>query len=202
MLTLISPLRVISVIAVSYAVFCMLVMLIATHIFQNMESWVAIRIALSSAVVLDLCLLLAVHFWWRKLWAKFPTLTNEFFPDLNGKWQMTIHWSGADKDGKPIGGIVNAVAYIKQNFLHMSMEVQSEDSDSETLMAKPKKDPESGRPLVYYIYRVVPKNKHAEPAPSYEGAAVLKFNGTQCAQLSGNYFTSKMRQGFFTLERP
>jgi hypothetical protein len=37
---------------------------------------------------------------------------------------------------------------VKQNFL------KSSKSDSQTLMAQPKKDPESGRPLLYYVYLV------------------------------------------------
>ena len=83
----------------------------------------------------------------------------------------------------------------------MSMEVRSQDSDSETLIAKPKKDPESGRPLLYYVYRVVPKQTTIEPRQSYEGAAILKFDETEDEFLSGNYFTSKRTSGRFMLKR-
>ncbi len=68
-------------------------------------------------------------------------------------------------------------------------------------MAKPKKDPESGRPLLYYVYRVVPKQLSNETGSSYEGAAILKFESTQTHSLRGNYFTSRKTVGHFVLQR-
>lgn len=201
MLALISPLRVISAIAVAYAAFCVLLVLLAIRFFPGTDPWASLRIVFSAALVLDLALLLTVNFWWRTLWTKVPALNTALFPDLNGDWRMTIHWSGVNEEGDPVEGIVQATASIKQTFLHMSMEVESEDSDSETLMAKPKRDPESGRPLVYYVYRVVPKKTKAKAGLSYEGAAILKFDRGHSARMTGNYFTSRMRQGHFTLER-
>lgn len=201
MLALISPLRVISAISIAYAAFCVLIVLLAIHYLQGLGAWAAMRVVFSAALFLDLVLVLTVNLWWRKVWTRFPALNTVLFPDLNGDWRMTIHWSGVNEEGDAVEGTVQATATIKQNFLHMSMEVESEDSDSETLMAEPKKDPESGRPLVYYVYRVVPKKTRARAGSSYQGAAILKFEGTQSARLSGNYFTSRMRQGYFTLER-
>lgn len=63
-----------------------------------------------------------------------PFLNRLLFPDLNGQWGMTIHWQR--KEDK---GIAKATAHIKQDLLKISMEVDSEDSDSITLLAKPKR---------------------------------------------------------------
>ena len=109
---------------------------------------------------------------------------------------MRIHWQKADNNG-----VVRANALIKQDLLRISMEVSSEDSDSETLMAYPKKDPESGRPVLYYVYRVVPKNIKADAGASYEGAAILKLSNLGLNKLSGNYFTSRRSMGYFELTR-
>lgn len=196
MLHLISPLRVISIIAVSYSLFVVLGLLMYLAITPELATWSAIRIVFAGALVLDLALLAAVHFIWKWLWAKLPILNTFLFPDLNGRWKMIIHWVGPQADGT-----VSAIATIRQNFLHISMEVTSDGSDSETLMARPKKDPESGRPLLYYVYRVVPKQKNAEAGSSYEGAAILKFNSEQSHCLSGNYFTSRKTVGHFVLQR-
>lgn len=201
MLALISPLRVISTIAVTYSAVCLLLVLLASSFLPDLGVLASLRIVFSLALLLDLALLLTVNYWWRAVWRWLPILNTALFPDLNGDWRMTIHWQGVTDEGDPVDGIVQATASVKQNFLHMSMEVESEDSDSETLMAKPKKDPESGRPLVYYVYRVVPKKTKTRTGPSYEGAAILKFEGTHSVRLTGNYFTSRMRQGHFTLER-
>jgi hypothetical protein len=46
------------------------------------------------------------------------------------------------------------------------MEVRSVKSDSQTLMAQPKKDQESGRPILYYVYLVTPKALGARPNPA------------------------------------
>lgn len=196
MLSLISPLRVISLVAISYAFIVALTLFLAFTFFSPIKLQTAVRVALGGATFLDILLLLSVHFWWRRLWARFPALNTLLFPDLNGRWKMRIHWIGVDESGS-----VDAVAVIKQNLLHLSMEVLSEKSDSETLMARPKKDAESGRPLLYYVYRVIPKQNSTNAGASYEGAAILRFEEAESVPLSGNYFTSKKTRGYFELSR-
>ena len=196
MFNIIPPLRVISVIAVTYAFLVAIALFFYMLWVPGVTLWSAIRVALSGAFALDIVLLAAVHLLWKRLWAIFPSLNTLLFPDLNGRWQMRIHWIGANDSGS-----VNATATIKQDFLRISMEVKSEKSDSETMMAKPKKDPESGRPVLYYVYRVVPKQTSAYAGPSYEGAAILKFDTAQIDSLAGNYFTSRKTTGHFELTR-
>lgn len=198
MFNLIPLLRVISAIAISYAVLVTLALLVYWSIFDSPSLWASLKIALGGALVLDVALLAAVHIWWKWLWAKFPALNNLLFPNLNGQWRMKIFWVGDN-----VNGVANASATIKQDFLQISMEVKSDRSDSETMMARPKKDPESGRPLLYYVYRVIPKQIDVSAGASYEGSAILKFDGvgtgTDC--LRGNYFTSRRTKGHFVLER-
>lgn len=198
MFNLIPLLRVISAIAISYAIFVTLALFAYWKIVDSPNLWASVKVALAGAFVLDVALFAAVHVWWKWLWAKFPALNNLLFPDLNGQWRMKIYWVSDKGDG-----VANASATIKQNFLQLSMEVKSDRSDSETMMARPKKDPESGRPLLYYVYRVIPKQIDVSAGAPYQGAAILKFDGigtnTDC--LSGNYFTSRMTKGHFLLER-
>ena len=196
MLSLISPLRVISIIAVGYALLVVLCLLLYMAVAHELAIWSAIRIAFAGALALDLALLVTVHFIWRWLWVKLPFLNTFLFPDLNGRWRMEIHWVSPEASGN-----VSAIATIRQDFLRISMEVVSDGSDSETLMARPKKDPESGRPLLYYVYRVVPKQMSANAGSSYEGAAILKFESEQSHCLRGNYFTSRKTVGHFVLQR-
>lgn len=196
MLNLLSPLRIISIISIGYATLVVFGLLLYMAFTREVAPWSAIRIVFSGALALDVALLTTIHFIWKWLWVKFPALNTLLFPDLNGRWRMEIHWIGPD-----IGGRVSATAVIRQDFLHISMEVASDGSDSETLMAKPKKDPESGRPLLYYVYRVVPKQTSANAGASYEGAAILKFDSADTQSLHGNYFTSKKTIGHFVLHR-
>jgi hypothetical protein len=153
-------------------------------------------LASKGATVLSLVLLGFIYFGWKYLWKMMPFLNKLLFPDLNGEWDMKIHWSWGDKTG-----IAQATAHIKQDFLKMSMEVNSEDSDSSTLIAKPHKDPESGRAILYYMYRSTPKLKNGNTNLPYDGTAILKIDHTSLNLLEGNYYTDRSTTGYYELKR-
>jgi hypothetical protein len=159
--------------------------------------WDSMKVAVGGGTALNSLLLLILYFGWRKIWSRFPILNTALFPDLNGEWTMRIHWTGLNNSQ----GSVDARASIKQNMIKISMEVAAPDSDSETLLASPARDGESGRPMLYYIYRVVPKQIDPSAGLAYEGAAVLRFTRGTKDSLSGNYFTNKQTKGHFELIR-
>jgi hypothetical protein len=194
MITLVPLRRIIVTIAVVYAVIISCLVAFSWKFSMHPSLLGSLKVAISLGSGLNAILIILISFAWRYIWRKFPKLNTWLFPDLNGSWAMMIHWQGSDNEGE-----VSARAEIKQNFIRMSMEVISDRSESETLMAHPKKDPESGRPLLYYVYRVVPKRVDSESSHSYEGAAILKFSNN--GELSGNYFTSQKTRGHFTLTR-
>lgn len=196
MLNLVPINRVITYVAVTYAAIVVLISLGYLSMAEAPTIEGALRIALGGSLILNFVLLLTIYIWWKYLWKKFPFLGEALFPNLNGKWHMEIHWSG-----KEDSGVIEAVAVINQSLLKISMEVMSERSDSETMVALPKKDPESGRPLLFYVYRVVPKAIGQHSGPAYEGSAVLKFDGGKKGSLRGNYFTSSFTRGHFILRR-
>jgi len=169
--------------------------LILYLILQNETDTLIEQIIFSAkgAAGLNLLLFLFFTFGWRKLWEKLPILNKLIFPDLNGTWDMTINW---EWDGN--SGEANATAIIKQNFLSISMEVESDQSDSESLLAKAKKDPESGRPILYYIYRNTPKDAKKPP---YLGTAVLKLGLINPEALEGNYYTDRNSFGRYHLNK-
>ena len=186
---------IIRMVAVSYAgIVAALVVLL--NLSADSDLYASFRIALGGGIILDTIFFCLVYFFWEQIWSTFPSLNTILFPNMNGKWKMKIHWQGLGRSGT-----VDAIAVIKQNLLRISMEVTSTASDSETLMAHPKKDPESGRPVLYYVYRVVPKYSIPNAGHTYEGTAILKFYGTSGAELSGNYFTSMQTKGRFVLTR-
>ena len=110
---------------------------------------------------------------------------------------MVIHWEWGDKKGTS-----HAQATIRQNFLRIGMDVEADDSDSQTLVAKPKKDTESGRPVLYYVFLTTPKHKAGYGAQdTYRGTAILKLNLNGKKVLNGNYFTSRKTVGHYELIR-
>jgi hypothetical protein len=188
--------RVIGVISTVYAVFVALGVAITWKFGGSSETiWGSVGYAFAGATPLQAALLVWFYFGWRKLWKLFPAL-NRLFPDIAGEWQMKIDWQGAGQRG-----VVNAQATVKQDFLRVSMEVKSPKSESQTLIALPKKDPESGRPLLYYVYLVTPKVVGANPSSPYHGAAILKFSAADGGELSGNYWTTQQTRGHFQLRR-
>lgn len=196
MLSLVPTLRIISLVSSIYAALLILFLFGYWGVNGSSSLILGLKFAFSGALILDIVLLAAVYKWWESIWEKFPILSELLFPNLNGRWQIKIHWIGGEDNGT-----VDATAVIKQSLLKISMEVMSESSDSETLIAQPKKDPESGRPLLFYVYRVTPKQIDQNSGPIYEGAAFLKFDGKKRNSLNGNYFTSRFTRGHFAMQR-
>lgn len=196
MISLLPLNRVIVLVAVVYSVMAILLGGAYSIVNGDSEFSTIFRVAVSGSFVLNAMLVAILYVGWKSVWKRIPSLNTVLFPDLNGLWDMTIHWHGSDREGK-----VSAEATIKQNLLKISMEVVSNGSDSETMLAHPKKDPESGRPILYYLYRVIPKQKGAESGDVYHGAAILKLSNKTINELSGNYFTSQNTYGHFVLTR-
>ena len=187
--------RTITFIAVAYAVLIALCVAIAWHSGDN--AWptrTSIEYALFGATVLQLALMGWFYFGWKGLWRCFPALNRLLYPDIAGEWNITIHWQGQDRNG-----VVDAIATIRQDFLRLSMEVTSPSSDSQTLIAQPKRDPESGVPILYYVYIVTPKSMGKKPTSPYFGAAILRFSKAHGGELRGNYWTTKQTTGHFDL---
>lgn len=188
--------RVISIIAVMFATVVALILLAVFEFSDHPTLYSSVKIALAGATILNAALLGFMYFAWERMWSRFPVLNTLLFPNLNGLWNMTINWTTASGSG-----VVEADASIKQNFVRMSMEVMSQRSDSESMLVHPKKDPESGRPCLYYVYRVVPKQTDTNSGPVYFGAAILKFSKSETDVLRGNYFTSQQTKGHFVLTK-
>jgi len=191
MITLIPIQKIFTAIAILYAV----TILAIIAIFE-VSGFSSISVAVRGAFLLELLILSFVVFGWRKLWQKFPVLNEWVYPDLNGKWNVSIHWRWGEKMGTKI-----ATAHIKQDFFRLSMELVSDESESETLMVKPKKDSESARPLIYYIYRNEPTRGSANSRPPHKGAAILKLDHNDRNILKGNYFTDQATNGHFEMRR-
>ena len=187
--------RVISFIAVAYAVVSCLIL---WAIYDDTTSFLtAASIATGGSALLHALLLGIFYVGWKKLWNKYPILNQWLFPNLNGTWIMLIHWEWEDKRGTS-----RAKAVIKQSFLKIGMDVEAEDSDSQTLLAKPKKDSETGRAELYYVFLTTPKHKvGAGSQEPYKGAAILKLSFEGIGKLQGNYFTSRKTVGHYELTR-
>ncbi len=123
------------------------------------------------AVLFEMLVLGALLFGWGTLWKWFPLLNTLVFPDIRGLWDVEIHWVWDKKKGIKEGKVD-----IKQNFISVSIELFTDESESETLVVQPKRNPESGRLQLFYIYRNTPKNTASTQAKPHIGTAILKFD--------------------------
>ena len=156
-----------------------------------------ILLAVRMATAFNLLLVFVVLVAWRKIWEIFPILNNAFFPDLNGDWNVTIDWLWSGKSGQK-----NGKAKIRQNLTKISIELFTDESESESLSVKPNRDPESGRPHVFYFYRNIPTHIQARKnSERHEGTAILRVKPDNIDILEGNYFTSRHTSGRMTLYR-
>ena len=115
-------------------------------------------------------------------------------PDIAGRWCMSIAWQRGENTGD-----VDAIATIRHDLDGIRMEVQSKDSDSHTLLARYGRE-SSGGPVLHYMYEVEPKFLGVDNDGPYKGAAILRFY-EEGEELRGNYWTSQLTKGHFTLRR-
>lgn len=185
MFLLFSPVKLIATLAGIYAAILLLLLPFTTPIA-----------AFRSATLFEFALLFIIHFGWRIIWEKFPRLNYLLFPDLNGDWIAQINWIREESYGK-----VSATAEIKQNFFNISIELQAPDSESSTIVLVARKDPESGRPILHYVYEVTEKQIRPGAERVYRGAASLKVDTVNPKLMQGNYFTERGGKGHFSFSR-
>lgn len=179
--------------------FCVVVVIsidvVDTH-FHELGLYRQLSLVLSASAVLNVILGVVFSYFWRWLWRRIPALNDLLFPDWNGTWDVEIHWQWEEQSGT-----VQAEAEIKQSLLKLSISLQSERSDSETLSVVPKKHPESARPLLHYLYEAKPTAGYQHDNPAHTGAAVLKPDLNSKDILRGNYFTDRATFGHYVMTR-
>lgn len=142
------------------------------------------------AFIFELLVLAIFISGWRYIWKWFPQLNSWLFPDINGIWHAEIQWKWNEKEGVKKGKV-----HIKQTFIGLSMELITDESESETLVVQPKRNPESERLQLFYIYRNTPSNTSSAKILPHIGTAILKFNPVDTSILVGNYYTDRNTKG-------
>lgn len=143
----------------------------------------------------EIIIILILIVGWQYIWNKIPKLNDWLFPNINGTWNVEIHWNWKQADGTIKRGIKKGEVVIKQNFLTLSMELFTDESESETLVIQPKKNSDSGRLQFYYIYKNTPIDKGNNKLLTHIGTAILKMAPHTNDIMQGNYFTDRNTQG-------
>ena len=191
MINLFSITKVISVLGIIYSV---IIIIILT--FSQQENFLdKVLVAIRYGALFEILLVGFFLFAWKAIWKTFPKLNDLLFPDINGQWDVEIHYKR-----KGVNNIKKAKGYIKQSFIQLSMEVITNESESETLTVQPQKDAISGRLHLFYIYRNTPneanESEKYKRVPSI-GTAILKSDPSKNFLFEGNYFTDINTKGTF-----
>lgn len=149
-----------------------------------------------------LTLLLGATPAWRKLWEWFPKLSEWVYPDLNGEWHTMMHsniksiaeYHPNFKDVviDTLNSEVPGKFQISQNWFRIFIRFDSADryTTSNTTVVQPKRDPETGRFSLTYVYRA----DTIDPKPTDEqhhfGAAALEIS-PDFKELRGPYWTNR-----------
>lgn len=197
MLSLFPATKIITTVAAIYALLIIVFISISpAYTAPDVDLFDRTFFAIRMAGLLDMLLIAMFFSVWRRLWHRFPVLNSLVFPDLNGEWEAIIDWRWLERRGSKIG-----FAKIRQDLTNISIELYTDESESESLSVKPKKDPESGRPHLFYFYRNTPKHNGSNKDDWHEGAVILRVDPKNINLLEGNYFTSRSTGGRLMLSR-
>jgi len=195
-LTVLPVARIVTSIAIAYAVFLAL--------FGSLFWWWtggrqdALTIAgwaMTGSTFLNLVILYFLSIGWRKIWRKVPWLSENVFPDLTGEWDFELSYHGDFGEGTAFGR-----ATIKQSLLKISIQVQTGKSLSHTLSVTAQMDAEAQAPLLQYLYRVNPEPVLGPAGMPYRGAAILHYVKDDDL-LRGKYWTERPTFGEYVLRR-
>jgi hypothetical protein len=157
-------------------------LLFAIIAYNNNINFDTLRTALALVSVLTIIILLG----WRIIWK--ISVLNNWYPDLTGTWDITINWQDL-KNG--LNGKVGGTAEIKCSLHKITMTINTDGSNSETLCCHPRKT-ETERELLY-IYSNRAKNNPNTKSQNQSGAGMLKVQNSN--KLEGNYWTDTQTKG-------
>lgn len=166
---------------------------------MGIENYSDLKLYSMMSLLLEFLLIYILAAGWRYLWRVFPILNRVVYPDLNGRWNARIDWTWED-GAETKNGVKEGTVYIKQSLLSFSIDLETDESESSTLVVKPYKDIESSQPAIYYMYRSESK-KPKSSNQQHKGAAIIKLNHESTRRMEGNYFTDRNTYGRYTFEK-
>lgn len=134
-----------------------------------------------------------LYFGWRYI----PGFNNRIFPDISGTWDGFIYYGTKDKPGQKA-----AVLHIYQSISKIRLVLETDESQSETLVALPERDENFSRFKLFYIFENTRKEAVQEhPGQLYRGTAFIEMGPGKPAEINGSYFTDQKREGAIRFTR-
>lgn len=150
----------------------------------------SIMLAATTAGLLQIAALAIIFFVWRWI-PGFPSLV---FPNITGRWKGTLHFT---HDGK--ASEIPASLDIEQNLNVISLILETDNAESETVVVYPRRL-SNGRLELLYVYETRTKEGRPPPFYRYRGTAVLRVQDRH-KSLVGTYYTEQGGSGTVSFTR-
>ncbi len=150
---------------------------------------------------------------WRVFWRLIPSLNKIVFPDLNGVWigSTSSNWPTIEKmleaaqayrpvnmaELEAIKPREDAIAVeIKASLFSLKIFVAASatNGQSHSLIARPRRDPDSEKLFVTNVYRQLVPNHQPTDEASHLGAADLQISSDDHTSIEGEYWTRRKWQ--------
>lgn len=132
------------------------------------------------------------------IWRFVPHVQKLVFPYLGGEWtgQLTyVDQNTGLSHAKPVR------ARFNHNLFYLKILLESDESDSKTLVVHADPDRDFNAHKLYYVFFNERKEGASNPRSSYRGTAILQLEKDNCEHLSGSYFTENGGRGNLALKR-
>jgi hypothetical protein len=117
-------------------------------------------------------------------WKWIPGFSYWIFPNLSGQWTGNIHFTRDDGPAE-----IAAALDVEQNLNTISLVLETQDAESETLVVYPRRL--SNRRLeLLYVYETRRKEGRPPPFYRYRGTAVMRVE-RHPTRLIGSYYTDQ-----------
>jgi SMODS-associating 2TM, beta-strand rich effector domain len=119
-------------------------------------------------------------------WRYIPGFTRLVYPDVAGRWTGSLRYKVEGMVGEKA-----ATLWVRQGMLGIRLLLETDESESETLVVQPVRDLDFERFKLFYIFENRRKEGQDVALSSYRGTAVIRLEGGRPGELSGDYFTAR-----------
>jgi hypothetical protein len=157
---------------------------VCTLLIEGVEFWRSVRLAAPAAAVLQLTALAVIYFAWKWI----PGFSLFIFPNLSGRWTGKIEYRHNEKNVE-----LPASLDVAQNLNEISLVLETEGAESETLVVYPRRL-SNRRVELLYVYETHSKEGKPPPSYRYRGTAVIRVEDRP-SRMVGNYYTEQGGRG-------
>ena len=159
-------------------------------LYAGMPVLRSVALAAMVAGLLQLATLAIIFFAWKWI----PGFPSFIFPNIAGRWEGTIHFIREGQAAEAAASLD-----VEQNLNVVSLVLQTDNAESETIVVYPRRL-SNGRRELLYVYETRRKEGKPPPFYRYRGTAILRIEDRH-SSLVGTYYTEQGGSGTVSFTR-